>query len=42
MRLLDRYLIREWLFPFLICLIGFMVLWIAFDLIEELLSLKHI
>ena len=36
MRLLDRYLIREWLFPFLICLIGFMVLWIAFDLIEEL------
>ncbi|MEE2947975.1 MAG: LptF/LptG family permease [Verrucomicrobiota bacterium] len=36
MRLLDRYLIREWLFPFLFCLIGFMMLWIAFDLIEGL------
>ncbi|MED6315284.1 MAG: LptF/LptG family permease, partial [Verrucomicrobiota bacterium] len=36
MRLLDRYLIREWLFPFLICLTGFMVLWIAFDLINDL------
>ncbi len=36
MRLLDRYLIREWLFPFLICLTGFMVPWIAFDLINDL------
>ena len=36
MRLLDRYLIREWLVPFIICLAGFMVLWIAFDLINEL------
>jgi len=36
MRLIDRYLIREWLFPFVYCLIGFMVLWIAFDLIAEL------
>ena len=36
MRLLDRYLIREWVFPFLICLTGFMVLWIAFDLINDL------
>ena len=36
MRLIDRYLIREWLFPFAYCLVGFMVLWIAFDLIAEL------
>ena len=36
MRLIDRYLIREWLFPFVYCLVGFMVLWIAFDLIAEL------
>ena len=36
MRLLDRYLIREWLVPFIICLAGFMVLWIAFDLINGL------
>ncbi|MDP7292926.1 MAG: LptF/LptG family permease, partial [Verrucomicrobiota bacterium] len=36
MRLLDRYLIREWFVPFTICLAGFMVLWIAFDLINEL------
>ena len=36
MRLLDRYLIREWFVPFIICLAGFMVLWIAFDLINEL------
>ena len=36
MRLLDRYLIREWLIPFGVCLAGFMVLWIAFDLINGL------
>ncbi len=36
MRLLDRYLIREWLIPFIICLAGFMILWIAFDLINGL------
>ena len=36
MRLIDRYLIREWLFPFVYCLTGFMVLWIAFDLLAEL------
>ena len=36
MRLLDRYLIREWLIPFGVCLSGFMVLWIAFKLINEL------
>ena len=36
MRLLDRYLIREWLVPFIICLSGFMILWIAFDLINGL------
>ena len=36
MRLLDRYLIREWLIPFGVCLAGFMVLWIAFNLINEL------
>ena len=36
MRLLDRYLIREWLIPFGVCLFGFMVLWIAFKLINDL------
>ena len=36
MRLLDRYLIREWLIPFGVCLSGFMLLWIAFKLINEL------
>ena len=36
MRLLDRYLIRQWLVPFTICLAGFMVLCIAFDLIDGL------
>ena len=36
MRLIDRYLLREWIFPFVYCLTGFMILWIAFDLIAEL------
>jgi len=36
MRLIDRYLFREWIFPFVYCLTGFMILWIAFDLIAEL------
>ena len=36
MRLLVRYLIREWLIPFGVCLSGFMLLWIAFKLIHEL------
>ena len=40
MRLIDRYLIREWLFPFVYCLTGFMILWIAFDLIGELDEFK--
>ncbi len=32
MRLLDRYLLRELLLPLGICLCGFLILWIAFDL----------
>ena len=40
MRLIDRYLLREWLFPFVYCLTGFMILWIAFDLIGELDEFK--
>ena len=36
MRLLDRYLIREWIIPFGFCLSGLMMLWIGFKLINEL------
>lgn len=39
MRLLDRYLLREFLIPFGYCLCGFLILWIAFDLFSELHSL---
>lgn len=36
MRLLDRYLLREFLVPLGYCLCGFLTLWIFFDLFAEL------
>jgi lipopolysaccharide export LptBFGC system permease protein LptF len=36
MRLLDRYLLRELLSPLAICLSGFSLFWIAFDLFSHL------
>lgn len=36
MRLLDRYLLRELLAPLGFCLGGFLVFWVAFDLISQL------
>ncbi len=36
MRLLDRYLLRELLGPLGYCLGGFVVFWVAFDLLEQL------
>jgi lipopolysaccharide export system permease protein len=36
MRLLDRYLLRELLIPLGYCLGGFLMVWIAFDLISSL------
>ena len=36
MRLLDRYLLRELLVPFAYCLGGFLIFYVAFDLIFEI------
>jgi Predicted permeases len=36
MRLLDRYLLREYLIPLGYCLCGFLILWISFDLFAEM------
>jgi len=36
MRLLDRYLLRELLMPLVVCLCGFTIFWVAFDLLGEL------
>lgn len=36
MRLLDRYLLRELLLPLAVCVGGFLIFWIAFDLFAEL------
>ena len=36
MRLLDRHLLRELLTPLAVCLCGFTLFWVAFDLIGEL------
>ena len=41
MRLLDRYLLREFLIPLGFCLGGFLVLWIAFDLFGQLQWLQQ-
>lgn len=40
MRLLDRYLLRELLVPLGYCLSGFLLLWVASDLVSELGSLQ--
>lgn len=44
MRLLDRYLLREFLVPFAYCISGFLIFWIAFDLFSELHTMqdKHL
>jgi lipopolysaccharide export system permease protein len=36
MRLLDRYLLREFIVPFVYCLSGFFVFWVTFDLLTQL------
>jgi lipopolysaccharide export system permease protein len=36
MRLLDRYLFREFIIPFAYCLSGFLIFWIVSDLFEHL------
>lgn len=40
MRLLDRYLLREFLIPLGYCLCGFLILWIFFDLFAEMNSFQ--
>lgn len=40
MRLLDRYLLREFLIPLGYCLCGFLTLWIFFDLFAQLNSFQ--
>ncbi len=41
MRLLDRYLLRELLLPLSVCLGGFLVFWIAFDLFNDLRTFQE-
>jgi lipopolysaccharide export system permease protein len=41
MRLLDRYLLRELLVPLGYCLSGFLLLWVASDLVTELNGLQE-
>lgn len=41
MRLLDRYVLREFLLPLMVCLGGFLVFWVAFDLFGELEMLQR-
>lgn len=41
MRLIDRYLLRELLLPLGICLGGFLLFWIAFDLFSELSNFQQ-
>ena len=38
MRLLDRYLLREFAVPLFYCLAGFQIFWTAFDLFSNLKS----
>lgn len=40
MRLLDRYMLRELLVPLGLCLGGFYVFWVSFDLLTELSKLQ--
>ena len=35
MRILDRYLLKNFLVPFLYCFLGFIAIWLAFDLSEK-------
>ena len=42
MRLLDRYLLRELLGPFFYCLSGFLILFIAFNVLDELSDLQKL
>ncbi len=35
MRLLDRYLLRNFLVPFLLCFFGFLAIWLVFDLSDH-------
>jgi hypothetical protein len=41
MRLLNRYLLRELLLPLGVCLSGFLVFWIAFDLFNDLKTFQE-
>jgi lipopolysaccharide export system permease protein len=41
MRLLDRYLLREFLIPLGYCISGFLIFWIAFDLFSELHAMQE-
>jgi lipopolysaccharide export system permease protein len=41
MRLLDRYLLREFLVPLGYCLGGFLVFWLTFDVLSELDSFQE-
>jgi lipopolysaccharide export system permease protein len=44
MRLLDRYLLREFLIALTVCLCAFLLFWVAFDLFSELRTMqdKHL
>jgi len=42
MRLLDRYLLRELLAPLAYCLAGFLIFWMAFDILDELGALQKL
>lgn len=42
MRLLDRYLLRELLVPLGVCLCGFFIFWVSFDLFSELDDLQEL
>ena len=35
MRILDRYLLKAFLVPFLYCFLGFIVMWVGFDLAQK-------
>src|ERR1700677_258649 len=35
MRILDRYILKNFLVPFLYCFLGFIAIWLAFDLAKN-------
>ena len=41
MRLLDRYLLREFVVPFAYCLVGFLIFWVSSELFQELSDLQR-